>query len=157
MNTDIELPKKKVNKSGRTRRKHRKFKSFEEREHLYTELAKVINDPFRPRYAEIANKFNIHLSSLMQFKRDPLYIKIAARLLETTREKYEPEVQRSLIKRAIDGSVAHQNLFYLRHGALIQKHEHSNKPTDIPKDPEDIERELLKLQSEVGTLKLRKK
>lgn len=131
---------------------HRRMRNFEQKEHMFTQFAWFYYDPFRGPLKEFADKAGVTVTTLQTWRKDPLFQKIAFQQREERRKQAGAIIDKKLIKRASQGSYAHMNLFYQLCGDLIHKTEISHKPTDIPKDPVEIENEIAKLTAEVSAL-----
>lgn len=152
---NLALPKGESMNAEKVKQKRksvRRLRSFEEKEHMFTLFAWFYYDPFRGPLRLFAEKVGVSLLTLQSWRKDPLFEKIAATIREERRKKIGPIIDRKLFKRAAEGSFPHMNLYYQLCGDLVNKTEIAHKPTDIPKDPIDIQIEIDKLTAEVGAL-----
>lgn len=129
-----------------------KWRNWEQKELVLMQFAQWYWQPVREPLKFYADKIGVNPQTLRTWTKDDLFKKISSEIREEIRKTIGPLIDRKLFKRAMEGSFPHMNLYYQLCGDLTTKIEHSNKPTDIPKDPKEIQEEINKLTQEVGSL-----
>ena len=147
-NGTVRFPKKKF-KSG----KSVYASEMEKLELLYEMIAREIYVPIPPTLAEVCEKFGItkqHYRLIIESRKFQAQVRI---LRKELREKWAAKIDQSLVRRAIEGSVRHQELFYKVEGELETKLNVTHtKPDELPTDPIKIQEEIDKLTNEVSDL-----
>lgn len=153
-NGTIRFPKKKKKISNFQRKKMIFASEMEKLELFYEMIARDIYVPLPPSLNEICEKYGIskqHYRMIVESKKFQKQVRL---LRKELREKWAAKIDQSLIKRAIEGSVRHQELFYKVEGELETKlNVKHTKPEELPTDPNEIQNEIDKLTNEIPDLK----
>lgn len=110
--------------------------SSEYREHMAYRVIYALYQPFPPKKAKLANKLGISLITLQRLIRSPEYERAKNELRRELRRKWGADIDMVVIKKALQGSKYHADLFYQLEGELIKKLEVKNVD-NIPEDPKE--------------------
>lgn len=156
-NGTVRFSKRKKKISNFQKNKRLFASEMEKLELFYEMIAREIYVPLPPTIQEVCEKFGIskqHYRMIVESKKFHIQVNRIRRELS---DRWAAKIDQSLIKRAIEGSVRHQELFYKKQGELETKLSvtHTN-PQELPTDPVAIQKEIDKLTSEIPDLKPRK-
>ena len=154
-NGTVIFPRKKKRLSNFQMNKKLFASEIEKLELFYEMIAREIYVPLPPTMKEVCEKFGIskqHYRMIVESKRFKVQVN---RLRKELRSNWAATIDQSMIKRAIEGSVRHQELFYKIEGELETKLSVTNyNPQELPTDPQKIQDEINKLTNEVSELPL---
>lgn len=81
-------------------------------------------DPFcHLSLSQRAERLGVKSSTLLRWRKDPIYVLRKNQLREASFEQHAGDVDKTVIRKAVDGSFLFCKLFYERKGELIQKHQ----------------------------------
>jgi len=96
-------------------------------------------------------KLGVTSATLLRWRRDPLYVLRKNQLRDATFEQYAGDVDRTVIRKAVEGNFLFAKLFYEKKGELIQRV--MNVKDDIASmTPEQKKAEIDKLIAETTPL-----
>jgi hypothetical protein len=124
--------------------------SSEYREHIIYQLIFKLIRPFRPKLSEVARELGLTIHTIQSVIRTKQFIDIKNSLRKELRAEWGADIDAVVVKKALQGSKYHAELFYKLEGELVDKvsvkHEES-----IPADPEERRMLIRKYLKELGS------
>lgn len=121
-------------------------------EHKMHLLATKMFVPFPKKIKVICKEIGIDVKTYYSWIRSERFHNIKLKMRRELRKKWLVDLDRVVLKRALEGSKFHAELIYKIEGELLTKMEHTHKtPQDIPDDPDELQNEINRLSSEVSS------